>query len=129
MKKGIFLCAALLLTIGLMPSCKHDTQWCNGKEITIDTVINSSIVYNSTVDTTTRPITYGSIFIDTINDHNYAFVKANIISKPYYGSIDGGKTWAKLPITDTTLSVGVYKVIIKDGNGCESQVYTQKITY
>ena len=127
-KHSITYIAFSLLIVLTICSCKHEAQWCNGKIITVDTT-QSNIVTQPTVDTTTTPKTYGAIFIDSAVSGSNAFVKSNITRRPYSASIDGGKTWSPLPINDTTLSVGTYKVIIKDGDGCESEVYTQKITY
>lgn len=126
-KKGIILAISVAIVLVIMnTSCKHDAEWCNDKVITIDTSLNF-IAATPQVDTVNHIL--GAIIIDTSNSGGNAFVKANIVSRPYYGSIDGGKTWSKLPINDTTLKVGTYKVIVKDGHGCESQVYTQVITY
>lgn len=125
--KGIILAVSVAIVLVIMnTSCKHDAEWCNDKVITIDTSLNF-IAATPQVDTINHIL--GAIVIDTSSAGGNAYVKANIVSRPYFGSIDGGKTWAKLPINDTTLGVGTYKVIIKDGHGCESQVYTQKITY
>ena len=126
MKRLIIAAAVVLIITITTSSCTHNTEWCNGKVITIDTSL-STIVTQATVDTVNHIL--GSIYIDTTKDNANAYIKANIIRRPYSGSIDNGKTWSKLPINDTTLSVGTYKIIIKDGDGCESQVYTQKITY
>ena len=126
MKRLIFA-ATVVIFLGITnSSCTHNAEWCNGKVITIDTSI-STIVTQGTVDTVNHIL--GAIYIDTTTVNANEYVKANIVRRPYYGSIDNGKTWSKLPINDTALLVGTYKIIIKDGDGCESQVYTQQITY
>jgi len=119
--KKIVLVASLAFMLGMTISCKHSADWCAGKVITIDTT--TSIV--SPADPITKK---GSIDIDTTAANILSYVKSNIKRRPYYGSVDGGKTWTKLPLNDT-LPVGTYQVVVKDGDGCESQVYSQTITY
>lgn len=111
-------------TIGIISqSCKHEAgtlDKCLGKNIVLDT---TNTLVSNIEDTTTNPVTLGEILIDT------PFVKADIVKKPYYGSIDGGKSgWHLLPL-DTMLPVGTYHLVVKDGDGCLSPIYTQYITY
>jgi len=119
--KRIVTGAAFLLTIGLMPSCKHDAgvlDKCLGKNISLDT----TYVQNNftSIDTTTNPKTPGELILDT----NGYYIKADKRKTPYTISIDGGKTWkSKFPI-DTVGFTASYKVIIKDADGCLSPTYT-----
>lgn len=121
-KKVVFIAliaAALSTTIW---SCKHEAgvlDKCLGKNIVIDT---SQTLAIPNVDSSKTPVSLGEILIDT------SYVKADIIKRPYYGSIDGGISgWHLLPL-DTMLPIGTYHLVVKDGDGCLSEVYTQKIT-
>ncbi len=122
--KKIAAFTIVALAIGLaVESCKHEAgtlDKCLGKNIVLDT---TNTLVNNVEDTTTTPPTLGEILIDT------PFVKADIVKRPYYGSIDGGKSgWHLLPL-DTMLPAGTYHLIVKDGDGCLSSTYTQYITY
>lgn len=122
--KQVIIYTSVVLTVGLTTwSCKHEAgvlDKCLGKNITLDTT-QTILVPN--VDTTVKPAVLGEILIDT------TFVKADIKKRPYYGSIDGGISgWHLLPL-DTLLPKGTYHLVIKDGDGCLSEVYSQNITY
>lgn len=124
--KKLVLVASAAFSLSIATSCKHSADWCESKVISIDTTL-SGIAYTQQVDTINHIL--GEIIIDTSRATGNAFVTSNIIRRPYYASIDGGRNWQKLPIDDSLLKVGTYKVIIKDGDGCESQTFTQEITY
>lgn len=124
MKMNLFLstiiATALSATLG---SCKHEAgvlDKCLGKNIVLDT---SQTILAPAVDSSKKPAVLGEILIDT------SLIKADIKKRPFYGSIDGGVSgWHLLPL-DTLLPVGTYYLVIKDGDGCLSEVYSQQITY
>ncbi len=122
-KKKIVLSAIIAALSTTVWSCKHEAgvlDKCLGKNIVIDT---SQTILVPTVDSSKKPAVLGEILIDT------TLISADIKKRPYYGSIDGGISgWHLLPL-DTLLPVGTYHLVIKDGDGCLSGVYTQQITY
>ena len=123
-KKRIVFSAIIVTALSTTVwSCKHEAgvlDKCLGKNIVLDT---SQTILTPAVDTTVKPAALGEILIDT------TLVKADIKKRPYYGSIDGGVSgWHLLPL-DTLLPVGTYHLVIKDGDGCLSNVYSQQITY
>ncbi len=121
LKKGIVLGAAFLLTVGSITSCKHDAgvlDKCLGKNITLDTTY---VQNNMTIiDNTTTPPTAGELILDTTN----VYVKSDKRTPPYSISLNGGQTWIKKYPIDSIGLTKSYKVVIKDGDGCLSPVYT-----
>ena len=119
-KKRIVIGTAFLITIGLMPSCKHDAgvlDKCLGKNITIDTTGDQLVLIP--LDTTTKPWTGGEIMVDS----SKSYIKADNRKPPFTVSFDGGKTWQKLPLDSSNCILKSYKIVVKDADGCISPTY------